>query len=249
MAPEEQQFSGGFAGSAGNPMNPGIPAGGGAAAMHASLTKDISWKILFALLAVDIFAGGALAVFFKIMHPQIAPFTFTSELFLLFFGSLMLVLDIPVTIQNNLYLQVKDNIYKFMLFLTRFTGRGIWYMYLGTMVWAALWDQDESKILGFVMALFPIIAGGIAIGKGVRLSLSLEKVRKKVLEEQYIVNHPLSMEDFSRMCSDRGVIFDPQDLQYVVNGLSLTAKNDGQVDVKEMQAWLSTTSGGFLQLI
>merc|ERR1712070_92630 len=171
-----------------------------------------------------------------------------SEVFLLFFGSLLLVLDIPFPIQSPMYLQVKDNIYKFMLFLTRFTGRGFWYMYLGTMVWAALWDQDESKFLGFVMSMFPIILGAIAIVQGMRLSIRLETVRKKLLEEQMIVNHSMSKEDFGKMCSERGVTFSEKDLAYVVNGLSLTAKNDGIVDQKEFQAWCGGP-GGFIQLI
>merc|ERR1711976_1132874 len=114
--------------------NTGMPPGGQfpgqMQSAHAQLTNQVSWKILFFVAACDVFAGGLLAVIIGIQKIG-QPFTFTSEVFLLLFGVVMLVLDTPVPKTED----VKDLIYKHMLFLTRFTGRGFWYMYLGTMIW------------------------------------------------------------------------------------------------------------------
>lgn len=222
---------------------------------HAGLASSVGFKILFFIAAIDVFAGGVLAVVINIIHPRLAIFTFTSELFLVFFGFVMLVLDAPVPIAR--FAAIKDEIYKKLLFLTRFTGRGFWYMYLGTMIWAALWDQDLNKILGFVMALYPIILGIVAVVKGISLSLRLEKVRKEALSSHAKTridsceNKQMNKADFATFCNDFGrQNFGDHDLDYLINGLSLTAKNDGKIDVKEWNAWLSgTAQDSLLQLI
>ena len=121
-------------------------------------------------------------------------------------------------------------------------------MYLGTMIWAALWDQDLNKVLGFVMSLYPIILGILAIVKGVTLSVKLEKVRKAALQAPGAdqagpsPGQPMSKDNFSQFCSQHGTKFGESEILHVINGLSLTAKNDGQVDIKEWKAWLSGTA-------
>jgi len=210
---------------------------------HAGVTNDVKWSLLFLIAACDVFAGGLIAVVWGILHPEPKIFSFTSEVFLLFFGAIMLVLDAPIP--NERVKLVKDEIYKKMLFLTRFTGRGFWYMYLGTMIWAALWDQDLGgvfKVLGFVMSLYPILLGMAALAQGFRLSLRLQRLRKKILEaEPHMADGYQSMDkaSFEQLCEKYKEVFSQNDLPYVINGLSLTAKNDGTVDVKEMKAWLS----------
>merc|ERR1712137_1069522 len=177
---------------------------------HAELTKEVSWRVLFFVAAVDVFAGGLIAVVMNIIHPKAIFFTFTSELFLLFFGCVMLIVDggfiIPRLKENGRYLEAKDNIYKFLLFLTRFTGRGFWYMFLGSMIWAALWDQDENKILGFIMSLYPILLGIMAVGKGIHLSLRLNKVHRMALASKHIAE-PMTGDQFKKFCADMGVEF------------------------------------------
>merc|ERR1712137_983382 len=143
----------------------------------------MGFAIVFFLAAVDVVFAAFYAVFLMIVRPSAAVFTFTSELFLLIFGIIMLILDfpldqIPTARQWNGTHEMRKNIYKFMLFLTRFTGRGFWYMFLGTMVWASLWDQNQNKVLGAILAIFPMVVGFAAMIYGFTLSVRLQKVRQ-----------------------------------------------------------------------
>jgi len=222
---------------------------------RAGLANSVGFKLMFLIAAIDVFCGGVLAVVINIIRPRPAIFTFTSELFLVFFGFVMLVLDAPAP--SARFAAIKDEIYKKLLFLTRFTGRGFWYMYLGTMIWAALWDQNLNKVLGFIMALYPIILGIVAVAKGISLSLRLEKVRKAALSNnakariESCENKKMDKAEFSNFCQQFGnQNFDDHDLEYLINGLSLTARNDGKIDMKEWNAWLSgTPQDSLLQLI
>merc|ERR1719337_512246 len=73
------------------------------------------------------------------------PAGFVTVLFQLFFGLLMVVLDFPIPHPSPMLANVRAHIYKFFLFLTRFTGRGLWYLFLGTMIFATLFDPKKNR--------------------------------------------------------------------------------------------------------
>merc|ERR1719506_1154342 len=123
-----------------------------------------------------------------------APMSFLSESFLVVFGLIMMILDLPVGATSPRANMVRDTVYKYMLFLTRFTGRGLWYCFLGTMIWSALWDLNINWFLGFGLGLYAILVGLIAMVKGVRLSLKLDMVRKQINDR-----------DVSAQCPDKGL--------------------------------------------
>merc|ERR1719198_2736089 len=98
----------------------------------------MKWKWGFFGGAVVVFGVGVGTSLYWIGHPTFAPATAVSEFFLLMFGALMLVLDFPFP---NMALHphitaFRFHIYKFVLFMTRFMGRGIWYLFLSTMVFS-----------------------------------------------------------------------------------------------------------------
>merc|ERR1719160_1674122 len=106
--------------------------------------------------------------------------SFMSESFLVMFGLLMVVLDLPFGATSPRANMVRDSIYKYMLFLTRFTGRGLWYCFLGTMIWSALFDLSISWFLGFTLGLYVILLGIVTMVTGIKLSLKLDLVRKQI---------------------------------------------------------------------
>merc|ERR1719161_3180963 len=91
------------------------------------------------------------------------------------FGILMFALDFPVP--NEKVKMVRTHIYTFVLFMTRFVGRGVWYMFLGTMVFASLWDNGISPLLGFFLGGYIIILGGVTTFRGFQISRKLESLR------------------------------------------------------------------------
>ncbi len=77
--------------------------------------------------------------------------------------------------------EFKMGIYKFCLFLTRFIGRGIAYLFLGSMVCGNLWDYSMG-FLGFIIFGFLTVIGGAAIYKGFQITKKLDMVHSNGFE-------------------------------------------------------------------
>ena len=59
-----------------------------------------------------------------------APFDFINYVYLTLFGLIMIIIDIPVS--NPRIDNLRFFIFNYALFMTRFIGRGIWYIRLLT---------------------------------------------------------------------------------------------------------------------
>lgn len=223
----------------------------------AGIQKDLTWKIFFFIGSICVLASSVIAILYFIIHFQWAPCTFTSQLFLLVFGLLMLVLDFPIPHPSPFLQQVRENVYKFCLFMTRFTGRGMWYTFLATMCFVALWDDNISWFFAVIFSGYLLVLGFAAMYKGVRLSMSLNKVRTSILEQNktsdtyFSSNHMvMSKSQFKDVIgstlSKLGPHLEPfsdDDIDYIINALSFKATNDGQVSKEEWDYWMRQGSG------
>lgn len=228
----------------------GLGLGGPGDGGNISIEKYLKWNVAFFVGAVLVFLTAFCTGIHWLSHFTFAPATFFFEIFMLMFGTMMLVLDVPVPhIQNHKHIQaVRYQIYKFALFMTRFMGRGMWYLYLATMVFGALWDTGINWLLGSVCTAYLTILGCFAMGKGFLMSNKLNKVREAMNQsglpaERYIARGQtgLSAQQFKHMVMD--VMKDPEmfnvdEIDYIINALSFTPYNDGQVTLEEMQYWL-----------
>merc|ERR1711971_647477 len=108
-------------------------------------------------------------------------------MYLLFFGCVMLVLDMPIPpVQKHRHVQmVRFQIYKFALILTRFMGRGATYLFLATMVFTASWDSNINWFLGGVCTFYLVILGIVALGKGFIMTNKLNRVREAIMSSGY----------------------------------------------------------------
>merc|ERR1719401_461048 len=161
----------------------------------------------------------------------------------------MAVCDLPFANPHAMISMTRHSIYKYMLFLTRFTGRGLWYCFMGTMIWAALWDLNISWFLGFCMGLYVILLGIFSMIYGFRLSLKLDNVRKSILDNS---SSPPKCPDggFSKREFQDSVLdfhtagsggqnkFSDDEVDYIMNGLSFTPQNDGMITPDEYMYWL-----------
>lgn len=208
----------------------------------------MKWKWLFFAGAVDVFLTGIGGLIYWITQFTWAPATFTTQVFLLIFGLLMIVLDFPIPHPHKQLVTIRDNCYKFMLFMTRFMGRGLWYLFLGTMVFQCLWGGGLNWFLGVVCTLYLVLLGVGALVKGWSISAKLQQVREAIVNsgrgaEHYIARGQtgLSKEQFKAMVeqvTNQHDLFTNDDLDYIINALSFTPYNDGQVSMEECEYWL-----------
>merc|ERR1719254_427379 len=148
------------------------------------------------------------------------------------FGIMMLVLDTPVPhVQNHRHVQmVRYQIYKFALFMTRFMGRGMWYLFLATMVFGALWDTGINWFLGGLCTTYLVVLGVCALSKGFIMSHKLNRVRESITQAGYSASHyiargqsGLTGQQFLRMAEDttnEQNLFTNDELDYIINALS-----------------------------
>lgn len=152
--------------------------------------KSMQWTFLFFGAACCTLATGIIAIVFYILHladmGTWSPCTFISAGFLIAVGFLAMVLDLPDVIMrgsaNPRIMGYRHNIYTYMLFMTRFCGRGAWYFFLGSQCWLVLYDSKINRWLAVILTLYIVVVGIAAIVKGYMLSQRLQKVRQGIKE-------------------------------------------------------------------
>merc|ERR1712032_48822 len=151
----------------------------------------------------------------------------------------------PIPHPDKKLVQIRDYAYKFLLFMTRFMGRGMWYLFLGTMVFQALWDSGLNWFFAVVFTLYLVCLGVGALVKGWQLSQKLESVREAIVSAGQGAEHYIgrgqsgsSKEQFRvlvEQVTNVQDLFSSDDLDYIINALSFTPYNDGQVSMEECE--------------
>jgi len=229
-------------------MQTGLGLIGGQA--ESGIEKKLYWKLLFFTGAVIVFSTSVLSSVRYARKFEWAPATFVLNLFLLVFGMLMIVLDFPIPHPHGCLASIRHAIYKDFLFMTRFVGRGVWYLFLATLVFSSLWEgRTNTRLIGAIFTGYLILLAIAAIVQGAVLSSKLQEVRKEILDSQKTAEHFLApkqvgltkvqFEAMVEVVTRQRDKFTDNELDYLINALSFTPENDGLVSVEEMEYWLS----------
>jgi len=219
--------------------------------MTSGVEKRATWRVLFFSAACcTAFSGGYATLKLFVTFPP-EPMSFLSEVFLLIFGLIMIVIDFPAGATSAFMNKIRDAVYKYMYFLTRFTARGMWYCFLGTMIWSALWDLNISWWLGFILGIYVILTGIATMVKGVKLSLKLDMIRKQINTRDVPVDCPekgYSKQAFWDLLNQVDQQkFSEDDIDYVINAVSFSPHSTGVVTQAEYNYWL--TPGGYMSVV
>lgn len=117
---------------------------------------------------------------------------FLQMCYLFMFGAVLAVLDTPFFKTIKAMGDLKMYIGKYVNLLTRVTGKGVTFVFVGSALFSAMWDNLEGGFMLFlsvVLCAFPTAVGFIAIVIGIMKSQKLSKARKHVamgaLEQRY----------------------------------------------------------------
>lgn len=193
----------------------------------------------FFLGACATIAGGVFGVL-DLAFLEFAPFDLINEIYLLMFGLMMLIIDFPVP-HPKVY-EWKLSVYKYFLFMTRFTGRGVWYLFLGTMIVASLWDLSINPFLGFILGGYVVLLGVASIGYGFSKSMRLEKVRSAFLARGNALDlcppQGFTYDTFNDSAQQvSGIRFSPEELHYIFDAFSFTVRADDVCSKEEFCEW------------
>eukprot|EP00397_Hematodinium_sp_SG-2012_P025575 GEMP01026732.1.p1 GENE.GEMP01026732.1~~GEMP01026732.1.p1 ORF type:complete len:267 (+),score=63.86 GEMP01026732.1:39-803(+) len=202
------------------------------------------WKLFFFTAAVCVTAS-AIVGFFASLAKGFSIFDVINQVYLFIFGVLMLVVDLPVDFTQRL-VAAKMTIYKYLLFMTRFTGRGIWYLFLACMIIGSLCDNGLCEWLGVVLGLYVAAVGAASTFQGCMKSIKLERVRGRVngrINELAALLPPSGMtkDQFGAMSAElvADSKFTDEDLNYIVNALSCSTRSEESecISRREFAEW------------
>lgn len=105
---------------------------------------------------------------------------FLEMCYILLFGGVLALMDTPCFKTMKTVKDHREYFSKYVNILTRVTGKGIAFLFLGCALFSTMWDNLEStglKILAFVLCMIPIIVGIAALVIGFIKSQKLNKAR------------------------------------------------------------------------
>ncbi|CAD7941826.1 unnamed protein product [Amoebophrya sp. A120] len=220
----------------GQPMLGGaMPVGPGGAKIKAS------WKVLFFAAGLSTVFGAFLGLW-SMIGTIASPFDIIIFSYLMLFGLIMTALDVPY--QHPRLMEFRLVIFKACLFLTRFIGRGVMYIFLGCMVCGNLWDNDTLPLFGFIIFGYLLGLGCLAIFYGFRTAKKLDSVRKALLNRggptpSICPPQGLKMDKFAELALRiQGVQFSQEELGYICSALSQSFHADDVIMPAEFEFWL-----------
>lgn len=178
--------------------------------------------------------------------------------YLFFFGTLLALVDTPVFTNMSIVANIRACMNRFAAVLTRVTGKGIVYCFLGCTLWSSMWSNLEGTFLTFLAFFLGIaifLTGLISVGLGAMKSHSLNLVRSEFRKDsggaslqQLYSSHArlnpatgLTPDEFNRMAPyARGVQFEASDLKFIFNALSSDPKRMF-ISQEDLHNWIMGT--------
>lgn len=221
-----------------------IPLQGNVNVNEAARKFGGKWKLLFFTCGACVTGAGFLSIVVGI-GSMAAPFDFINYIYLTLFGLLMLVIDLPV--DNLTIREFRIAIFTYALFMTRFVGRGFWYLFLAAMTVGALWDNDVSPFLGFILGGYIGAVSIYSLLFGYNLSRKLDFLRMKIRSQgpdqwsAYVPPVGMTKVQFRDLgASLANIVFTDEELNYIVEGFSFSVRADEIISREEFEDWVTS---------
>lgn len=194
------------------------------------------WSQYFFAASCSIMLGsfiGGLCLFFSFELVD-----FLETCYLMLFGGVLALMDTPCFKTMKTVKDHREYFSKYIGILTRVTGKGIAFLFLGCSLFSTLWDNLEStfmKFLAFVLCVLPMLVGVAALVIGFIKSQKLNKAREALasqisdsigtLYDQYARTYPglhggLTMVEFGDLTDKlAGFKWEDTDLKLIFNAL------------------------------
>mmetsp|Transcript_10509 Transcript_10509/g.25672 ORF Transcript_10509/g.25672 Transcript_10509/m.25672 type:complete len:234 (+) Transcript_10509:93-794(+) len=200
------------------------------------------FKFLFFTCATIVTFSGVLSIVVAATNFRPA-FDFVNYVFLTLFGLIMLVVDAPYDSPGLRSFRMA--VFWYGLFMTRFVGRGVWYLFLASITVGALYDNDILPMLGCILGGYVAGVAAYSIFFGWKLSSNLEAVRKKIVEQgpdqwgAYIPPNGMSKIQFRDLAASlQAITFTEEELHYIVAAMSVDVRSDGLISREEFEDWV-----------
>jgi hypothetical protein len=192
------------------------------------------------------------------------PMRYLMDVYLAAFSLVALAFEFP----HPRTAPVRKWVEKWMRALSRLTGRGVFYIFLGSLSFAQLWESGGlGYFFAFLMGGIEVFAGCLCVYEGVQTSVKMAKAREALggdgrgeggkSEEarvraaftKYDANKSGTMEaaELVTLCNDLGVQIDDAQAEHALN--MMDADREGTVNVDDFLAWWASAKHGEHMLV
>jgi len=224
-----------------------------------------SLNLQFFAASCCVIVAGVYSFFYSLIHVfnSFRPLDGLFDLYLVFFGILMFLLDAPLNFKC--LIRFKIAVGRFARLLNRLTGKGVWFIFLGCNTFIILYHRTHTPgekasnlnmfwaiLLGGYVTGLGIYAAGVGLLKSKRWDRARIKFRElgthgamQTMDRHKLTSmHGLTETEFLEMCIDvSGISFDITESALMFN--ALTTENTS--DLKEDSAGALLTSGNFAE--
>lgn len=228
---------------------PGMVNGRG----HMAAPYIFPWTFMWFGASLCVMIGSGLALVDEILSLEWVDALEMAYLFL--FGLLLALVDTPLFTQVGFVHHIRQMCNRFIAILTRVTGKGVVYMFLGSTLWSSMWSNLEGAgmiILAFFIGIVIFCTGIISLLLGFMKSKKLNDVRIELKKDgidglqkfydQFARENPqigLTPQEFERMAISlpQAIRFEGSDITLVFGGLS-SDPNRMFISPQDMEAWV-----------
>jgi len=220
--------------------------------MQMAQTYIYPWSFMWFAAALCVMTGAVISFVDEVMSLEWIDALEMAYIF--FFGVLLATVDSPLFTNVMLVTHIRQGLNRFLAIVTRVTGKGVVYMFLGCTLFSSMWSNLEGGFqlfMAFFLGCFIFLVGVISVILGVIKSRNLNAVRTELkketvnLAQQYAqfarmyTPTGLTPEEFERMAMSlpNGVRFEGSDLRLVFSGIS-TDPNRMFISQEDLTQWV-----------
>eukprot|EP00747_Dinoflagellata_sp_TGD_P208226 gnl/TRDRNA2_/TRDRNA2_81738_c0_seq1.p1 gnl/TRDRNA2_/TRDRNA2_81738_c0~~gnl/TRDRNA2_/TRDRNA2_81738_c0_seq1.p1 ORF type:complete len:289 (+),score=50.00 gnl/TRDRNA2_/TRDRNA2_81738_c0_seq1:81-869(+) len=218
----------GFAGGPG-----GAPPGGVPKNKSASIMTLVWFAAALCIIVAGLFGAIILLFEFELLD-------FIAQMYILLFGIILAVLDTPVMLNHPIVAEVQLGVSRQFNLLTRVTGKGVTYLFVGSLIWASWLNNMVEGFTIFIAVVIGLVVCAVGIFStmvGLKKSNDINLVRmhfkkdgpqmvNQAIEANYAryaksSRYGLLAPEFGKMVFDiKGAPIEVADTQIVYNALS-----------------------------
>ncbi len=208
----------------------------------------VTWESIYFVSSCILSLCGVVAFLGNMVTP-FAFFDFVDSVYLVAFGILGLSLDSPY--RYPFFDIVRSAMYRHFAFSVKVVGRGLWLIFMSSIVHRSLWDNDVWTVGAIVFSLVLLSIGICSASWGCALTRRVGKSKLALLAREdcqtiFAANARVSpsmglkAEELAKLLAtvDQSP-YSQSEVQAIHNALKLNGSSiDGHVTSKHFQAWI-----------
>jgi hypothetical protein len=236
----------------GGPPSPMGSMNGAKVKGFSQLAAPSPWTFMWFGAAICVMVGSIISLVEEIFSLEWVDALEMAYLFL--FGALLAIVDTPLFTSLHIVIHIRQACNRFLAIVTRVTGKGVVYMFLGCTLWSSMWTNLEDGfmlILAFFLGIFIFFTGIISVLLGLCMSKNLNVVRAQLKKEGVVLKDQfekfaranreagLTAEEFERMSVSlpQPTRFEGSDLKLVFSGIS-SDPNRTFISQQDLENWV-----------